>query len=216
MADKNGKSEVAARILKQLKDPFDPKLVKFRPGGGKSLAYIDARDVMKRLDDVMGPENWQDDYVDVVGGKVCILNLRIEGEWIHKSNGANDTKVESVKGGLSNALKRAAVNWGVGRYLYYLPSWCNAGNVDQWPKWALPGSDVVNWEDIAELEAGTDTGMDQEEVAVATINLIEKINAAKTKEELKEVVKDLDADTQRIFADAIANKTEELLGGTSK
>jgi hypothetical protein len=47
-------------LLQQLKDPFEPRLVKWRQGGGgTTLAYIDARDVMKRLDDVMGVAGWQ-------------------------------------------------------------------------------------------------------------------------------------------------------------
>ena len=29
--------------------------------------------------------------------------------------------MEAIKGGLSNAMRRAAVQWGIGRYLYDLP-----------------------------------------------------------------------------------------------
>jgi hypothetical protein len=39
-----------------------------------------------------------------------------------KSNGAGDTDVEGPKGALSDAFKRAAVLWGIGRYLYSLDS----------------------------------------------------------------------------------------------
>jgi hypothetical protein len=39
-----------------------------------------------------------------------------------KSNGAGDTDVEGPKGALSDAFKRAAVLWGIGRYLYSLES----------------------------------------------------------------------------------------------
>jgi hypothetical protein len=42
--------------------------------------------------------------------------------WIWKSDGAGATDVEGEKGMLSDALKRAAVRWGVGRYLYDLKS----------------------------------------------------------------------------------------------
>lgn len=41
-------------------------------------------------------------------------------EWVTKWDGAENTAVEAVKGGLSGAMKRAAVQWGIGRYLYKL------------------------------------------------------------------------------------------------
>jgi hypothetical protein len=203
-------------LLAQLKNPFEPKLVKFRPGGGKQLAYIDARDVMKRLDDVLGAENYQTKFIPVDGGFVCELSLKLGDEWITRSDGANNTKVEPLKGGISGALKRAANAWGIGRYLYYMPSTCNANNVSSWPKWALPNNKIENWEDIAEMEAEIDSGMDEEEVVANTIGVLEKINAAQTKEELKEVVKSLDSSAQAIFANQIENRTQEILGGNSE
>lgn len=209
MAEANKKSDVAAAILKQLKDPFDPKLVKFRPGGGQQLAYVDARDVMKRLDDVMGSENWSDTYVPVDGGFICELSLRINGEWIKKSNGANNTKVEPIKGGLSGALKRAAVNFGIGRYLYYMPKGLHAGNVDQWPAIFKPGA-PEDWETIAEMEAELGSGMDEEETFAAGVELGTRISEAKTLEELKAIEKEMDATTQRLLADQLANKADEL------
>ena len=33
-----------------------------------------------------------------------------------------NTEIEKVKGGLSNSMKRAGVQWGIGRYLYKLPT----------------------------------------------------------------------------------------------
>ena len=153
-------------LMQQLKNQFEPRLVKWTNKGGKSptpLAYIDARDVMKRLDDVMGAGNWQVKYTDVNGGFICELMLRVDGEWLTRSDGASNTKIEPIKGGISDSLKRAANVWGIGRYLYYMPKWANGDNVDKWPKWALPGA-VENWEDIAEMEAEANTGIDQEEV----------------------------------------------------
>lgn len=35
-----------------------------------------------------------------------------------QTDGAENTDIEPVKGGLSDAYKRAAVKWGIGRYLY--------------------------------------------------------------------------------------------------
>lgn len=147
-----------ADILKELKRPFDPKLVKWRVGGGgKKLAYIDSRDVMKRLDEVCGVDGWQAKYIPIDNGFICELSIRIDGEWVTKSNAAGYTKIESVKGGASDALKRAAVLFGVGRYLYYL----TPSTKEQLPDWATPdGFD----EKVVEKQADASSGMDSEEM----------------------------------------------------
>lgn len=106
-----------------------------------ALAYIDARDVMDRLDSVLGSENWQDRYEFHGARTVCYLSIRIGEEWITKADGAGDTDVEGEKGAISDALKRAAVKWGIGRYLYaleapWVPCECSEWNgKKQWKKW---------------------------------------------------------------------------------
>src|SRR5690606_29358478 len=114
-------------------------------------------DVMKRLDDVMGTENWQDKYIRTDGGFICELSLRIEGEWITKSNVSNDTNIAPQKGGASGAFKRAAVEWGIGRYLYYFDlkkyNWSEHNVKGDWPKIFLPGA-PEDWEKIAQREYG--------------------------------------------------------------
>lgn len=115
----------AQAIFDQLSMPFPSTDIEWRVGSttkdkskGMCLAYINARVVMDRLDSACGPANWQKRY-PVVGDKtICEIGVRINGEWIWKSDGAGDTDFEGTKGGLSDAFKRAAVCWGVGRYLY--------------------------------------------------------------------------------------------------
>lgn len=86
-----------------------------------ALAYLDARDVMERLDQVCGPEGWQTKHADMSGGRAaCHLGIIVDGTWIWKSDGAGATDVEGDKGAFSDSLKRAAVAWGIGRYLYDL------------------------------------------------------------------------------------------------
>lgn len=111
--------------LLRLKAPFPESLISWRAqtltrDGSKALAlaYIDARDVMNRLDEVVGAANWQDSYVVDGVRTICTLSIRYGGEWVSKSDGAGDTSVEAEKGSISDAFKRAAVKWGVGRYLY--------------------------------------------------------------------------------------------------
>lgn len=104
-----------------------------------ALAYIDARDVMDRLDGVCGPDRWQTEFVETAKGRViCRIGILTGNGWVWKGDGAGDTDVEGEKGGISDALKRAAVSWGIGRYLYRLKSpWveCEVGNNGQWRKW---------------------------------------------------------------------------------
>jgi hypothetical protein len=117
--------------LSRLKEPFAPTDVEWRIGrAGKNakgiwatcLAYITNRAIMDRLDDVAGPGNWRNEYKEApAGGVLCGLSIRIGNEWVTKWDGAGNTEMEAVKGGLSGAMKRAAVQWGIGRYLYDLP-----------------------------------------------------------------------------------------------
>lgn len=91
---------------------------------GLALGYIDARDVQDRLTEACGIFGWQCRH-EPNGSKVtCHLGIRDPdtGEWVWKSDGAGDTDYEAEKGSYSHAFKRAAVKWGVGRYLYDLPS----------------------------------------------------------------------------------------------
>jgi len=115
-------------ILEQLSAPFDPDRVSWRVGAtsgdkskGLALAYIDARDVMQRLDEVAGA-GWQCTYPHAGTKTVCSIGIKVGDEWIWKSNGAGDSDVEAEKGALSDAFKRAAVMWGIGRYLYDVDS----------------------------------------------------------------------------------------------
>lgn len=138
-------------ITEQLKAPFDPSILHWRVGAtnkektqGIALAYIDSRDVMKRFDQVCG-DLWQVDY-PFEG--CCRIGIKIDNEWLWRSNGAGETNVEAEKGQYSDAFKRAAVLWGVGRYLYYLKNiWVPLkqsgrshvlAQTPALPSWALP------------------------------------------------------------------------------
>jgi hypothetical protein len=135
-------------LQNKLECPFPANAVSWRIGrkskDGKSavlLAYIDARDVMERLDRACGFENWQCRYTLAADGLIiCEIGIRIGAEWVWRANGAGDTHVEAEKGKCSDAFKRAAVLWGVGRYLYGLPTPKVA--IDQYGRWekdpALP------------------------------------------------------------------------------
>lgn len=121
--------ESAQELFDALCAPFPTEYIDWRVGSttgdkkkGMALAYLDARTVMDRLDSICGSENWQDKYTPGVNGSiVCNLGVRFPGgDWIWKADGAGATDFEGEKGALSDAFKRAAVRFGIGRYLYDL------------------------------------------------------------------------------------------------
>jgi hypothetical protein len=123
--------ETAQDLFDALSAPFASEEIEWRVGSttqakdkGMALAYLNARAVMDRLDSVCGPENWQCNYSPAPGvAIICNIGVRVPaGDWIWKADGAGATDVEGEKGMLSDALKRSAVRWGIGRYLYELDS----------------------------------------------------------------------------------------------
>jgi len=179
-------------VFEQLREPFPEQDIGWRIGksGAKDgvpwamcLAYITNRAIQTRLDSIVGPANWYNRFrKGPQGGVLCGLSLRVGEEWISKWDGAENTEFESVKGGLSDAMKRAAVLWGVGRYLYNLDinfaecrtgqkpgdgwfkakgknSGAQAGDVWFWwhppalPAWAVPSGPNVSGVTTLDVEA---------------------------------------------------------------
>lgn len=120
-----------------LKAPFPAKDIFWRVDKvsedrttARVVPYIQARAVQERLDDIVGPGNWRNSFEDVVltnrhVAARCRIGIRIEGEWVDKEDGAHveanvggATAELAVKGAYSDAFKRAAVLWSIGRYLY--------------------------------------------------------------------------------------------------
>lgn len=167
--------------LNRLKEPFPADSIEWRVQSSgwsvsgkpwcKVLAYLTSRAVMDRLDEVCGPTGWEDHYVaGPQGGVVCRLTIHHPDRSVTREDGAENTDVEAVKGGISDALKRAAVKFGVGRYLYNLGdsfAECRtdkppASERDRWhyvkpkqgeafwwtppqlPPWALPGGESAS------------------------------------------------------------------------
>lgn len=141
-------------LFEQLTEPFSTTEIKWKPQvmrGNRALAvaYVDARAVEDRLDHVFGVDGWQDAYHLLPNASVvCKLRVKIGNEWIEKSDvgGQSDQPDESdrTKSAFSDALKRAAVKLGIGRYLYRLPQqWVNFDpntrqilQTPQLPEWA--------------------------------------------------------------------------------
>lgn len=130
-------NEKAVKALTEaLAAPFTAEALHFKPGkitGNRALAlvYVDARAIQDRLDAVLGVQGWQDEYECLPDGSVvCRLRLRLGQEWITKMDvGAPSEQPDEGdrrKAAFSDALKRAAVKFGIGRYLYRVgPIWAD-------------------------------------------------------------------------------------------
>jgi hypothetical protein len=100
------------------RNPTEPKAL--------YVPYFDARDVADRLDDLFGWDGWSDsiEFIDVKGTAAAVCRLTVHGESrdVTKVDCAPLTDIESIKGGASDAFKRAAAKLGVGRNAYDLPT----------------------------------------------------------------------------------------------
>lgn len=121
-------------LFEALAAPFDAGQVKRRAGGGgRQLEYITSRTAMIRLDEVIGPENWGDEYYEVCGVLFCRITITLpDGTKVSKSDAGGFKEMtektrtgETIKDeentdktGPSDAFKRAAAKFGVARYLY--------------------------------------------------------------------------------------------------
>ena len=153
----------------KLREPFPAKDIEWRVQDAKEkkgarpwarvLAYVTNRAIQDRLDDVCTPAGWRNEFTTGPGGGIlCGISIKCGEEWVTKWDGAENTNIEAVKGGLSGAMKRAGSQWGIGRYLYNLDAgWGNInqsgafsgkfGDSNNWfkwdapmlPDWALPG-----------------------------------------------------------------------------
>ena len=161
--------------LAALSNPFSPEDIEWFVGVtnkektmGMAIPFITNRAVQDRLDEVCGIDGWKNVYQTLketdeydqngitIGKKtsyLCGISIWSDerGEWITKWDGSDETDIEALKGGLSSAMKRAAVQFGIGRYLYKLESpWVEIEQQGKsWvikatqqliiPDWAMPG-----------------------------------------------------------------------------
>lgn len=124
-------SKDARTIQEELSRPFAPEDLEWRiqqafedKGCAIAVPYVTNRAIQERLDEVVGPDNWSNEYRPWHGNgkkeaQICGISIYFEGRgWVTKWDGAEDTDIEAVKGGLSDSMKRCAVQWGIGRVLY--------------------------------------------------------------------------------------------------
>lgn len=154
-------------IQEKLSAPFLPSEIEWRISAtnkdktkGIAVPYITNRAIMNRLDSIFGIFGWKNEFIANDKSKICGISIKFGDIWYTKYDGADDTNIEATKGGISNAMKRAAVQWGIGRYLYKLPTfWVSIeqigktskikGKPPELPNWALPKTmqGNSNWND---------------------------------------------------------------------
>jgi len=107
---------------------------------GKTIVvpYINNRAVMERFDEAFSPDGWKNEFErwGNGGGVKCGLSVLCDGQWVTKFDGADETNIEPTKGGFSDSMKRAAVQWGLGRDLYDYPRVMIDGEHKYIPDWA--------------------------------------------------------------------------------
>lgn len=162
-------------IMERLQAPFDPSDLEWRVQRAMKtqkgnmaivLAYVTNRAIMNRLDDIFGVDGWRNEYKEWRDkGVLCGISVKMNDEWITKWDGSDETNIEATKGGFSGSMKRAAVQFGIGRYLYnldetwvqikesgenYINTKVKSNGRDEWikgywdtpklPAWAMPNS----------------------------------------------------------------------------
>ena len=119
-------------LQNKLSQPFEDKDIEWRlqwtnddKTSGRAVPYVTNRAIQARLDSVVGVGGWKNEYIPWHSdgkkqSQICGISIYFEDkkEWITKYDGAEDSDIEPIKGGLSDSMKRAAVQWGIGRYLY--------------------------------------------------------------------------------------------------
>ena len=127
----------ARTIQRELARPFAPEDLEWRLQKtledklrGIAVPYVTNRAIQARLDDVVGPDGWYNEYkpwhrAGQKDSQLCGISIYFpERGFITKWDGAEDSDIEPVKGGLSDSMKRAAVQWGIGgRVLYSMDTW---------------------------------------------------------------------------------------------
>jgi hypothetical protein len=215
------KARALTELSDQLQKPFPADDIEWRvqSSGFKNgtpwaliMPYVTNRAIQERLDEVFGVMGWSNEFAPVKGERglsfLCGIKVTYDGLFTTKWDGADETAVENFKGGLSNSMKRAGVQYGIGRYLYNLSTYFadlredrkgkftavikDGGtkkyfsfNAPKLPTWALPASPVSSPPVKPVISP-------EEVVPIVTDDVVDiGANACKTMEDLIKWYKDL-------------------------
>lgn len=109
------------RLLKP--EEIDVRVAQVKQNGVALLLYKDARVDQTILDATVGAMNWKKSY-DIIDGQLfCTISIWDDEkkQWVSKQDVGVESNTEAEKGRASDAQKRAAFAWGIGRELYSAP-----------------------------------------------------------------------------------------------
>ena len=126
---------IKEKDLQKLNIPTPKNEIKYRPGStfsynnkkyARMLAYVDARYIQDKLDEIVGVGSWSNDFHrDEKGILFCTITINFERKdgaaSISKTDCGTESNVEQQKGEVSDSFKRCAVHFGLARDLYNLP-----------------------------------------------------------------------------------------------
>lgn len=123
MAAKKEDKPQGTQIRTLLASEIECRVGMMKQNGCSLLLYKDARVDMRMLDEVYGPNNWQRYHELINGNLFCTISVwdADKGVWVNKQDVGVESNTEKEKGQASDAFKRAAFNWGIGRELYTAP-----------------------------------------------------------------------------------------------
>ena len=197
-----------ADVIKALNEPTPKDRIQFRIGykhrsgvTATMLGYVDARYVMDRLDSAVGQDSWSASYQVVGDIMFCTLEVTWpDGQVTQKTECGVETDGEGEKGKVSDAFKRAAVHYGIGRDLYSMGDFIapldSKGYVDK------------NWQPDGWDSSSMNTGVDDSASATATTNASASQPPTETSDRAMDVVNRI-ADKQQEH-DSKAQNTPEI------
>ena len=119
------------------------KVKQVTKAGALLLLYKTARTDAKYLDEVLGPMNWTNDYVEIKNNLYCRIGIREkeDQEFVYKMDcgiESDQDDGQEKKAEASDAFKRCASKLGIGRELYTSPQiWAAVNTVQKGEKWFL-------------------------------------------------------------------------------
>ena len=203
-------------VTNALNDPTPKERIKFRIGfknrsktKAAMLAYVDARYVMDKLDESVGKENWSASYSII--GKVMFCSITVkwpDGSITTKSDCGMESEVDAEKGQASDAFKRAAVHYGIGRDLYSMKNyWADldaGGYVDR--DWQ-----PIGWDSQAPLDSGNG-----DSASPSTTRPVSQPPTPTKEESAAKLVAKADAIAESLPDDDLNAENSPKTGGTTK
>lgn len=185
-------SDAREELMRLLQAPFEEDEIEWRVSTtikketpdemSLYVPYITNRAIQNRLDEVFGVSGWSNEFKELRDGNklegfMCGITARFYDDAIKQTfeitkwDASGVSNIESIKGGVSDSMKRAAVQFGIGRYLYTCDGiWCKTEKIGK--KNLEPNKLKLNY---------------QKDAPDDTDEIVRKINSCQTLDEMKQM-----------------------------